>query len=144
MHDSHVRGHSGMLGTYQRAKGEFCWPMMKEKIVTHVRGCEICQLNKHETKSPPRLLEPIAKPEVAWQVITIDFICGMPKSENKEVIMVVIDKFTKFDHFIHLFYPYTLSEVARVFLKNIYKLHGYQTRSLQIEIPYSLVYFRKR
>jgi Integrase zinc binding domain len=65
MHDSYVGGHSGMLGTYQRAKGKFCWPMMKEKIVTHVRGCEICQLNKHETKSPPKLLEPIAIPEVA-------------------------------------------------------------------------------
>jgi Integrase zinc binding domain len=59
MHDSHVGGHSGMLGTYQRAKRMFYWKKMKEDILTHVRRCEVCQLNKHENKPPAGLLDPI-------------------------------------------------------------------------------------
>jgi hypothetical protein len=53
----------------------------------------------------------------------MDFINVLPRNENKEVIMVIIDKFTKFDYFIPLTHPYTTIEVTRVFLKNIYKLH---------------------
>jgi transposase InsO family protein len=124
MHDSHVGGHSGMLGTYQRAKRMFYWKKMKEDILTHVRRCEVCQLNKHENKPPAGLLDPITVLEGAWQVISMDFICGLPMSDHKEVIMVVIDKFTKYGHFIPLSHPYTAVEVARVFLEQIYRLHG--------------------
>jgi hypothetical protein len=69
------------------------------------------------TLNPSWALESIAILDGAWKVITVDFICGLPKSENKEMIMVVIDKFNKFGHFIPLSHPYTMLEVARVFLK---------------------------
>jgi transposase InsO family protein len=54
----------------------------------------------------------------------MDFISELPKSENKDVNMVVIDKFTKYAHFIALSHPITVIEVARVFLENVYRLHG--------------------
>ena len=40
------------------------------------------------------------------------------------VILVVVDKFSKFTHFMPLKHPYSAASVARVFLDNIYKLHG--------------------
>jgi hypothetical protein len=43
----------------------------------------VCQLNKGEHLPYPGLLEPIPVPEAAWEVITTDFICGLPKSEGK-------------------------------------------------------------
>jgi Integrase core domain len=54
----------------------------------------------------------------------MDFIMGLPRSENRDIIMVVIDKFTKYGHFIPLSHPITATEVARAFLENIYKLQG--------------------
>jgi Integrase zinc binding domain len=60
MHDSSVGGHSDILGSYQRAKRIFYWPKMKEKIIRHVKACEVCQLNKHENKPPVGLLDPIS------------------------------------------------------------------------------------
>lgn len=37
-----------------------------------------------------------------------DFISGLPKSEGKEVIMVVVvDRFTKYSHFIPLAQPFS-------------------------------------
>jgi hypothetical protein len=45
-------------------------------------------------------------------------------SDTFSVILVVMDKFSKFAHFIPLKHPYSVASVARVFLDNIYKLHG--------------------
>lgn len=48
----------------------------------------------------------------------------MPHSGHKNFILVVVDRLTKYGHFIPLKHPYTAKEVADVFLKEIYKLHG--------------------
>jgi IS30 family transposase len=69
-------------------------------------------------------LEPIPVPTGAWEVITMDFICGMPMSEGKNVILVVIDKFTKYYHLLALAHPFKASTVADLFLNIVYKLHG--------------------
>jgi transposase InsO family protein len=61
---------------------------------------------------------------MAWQHITMDFIEGLPKSQGKEVILVVVDRMTKLAHFIALSYPYTTHSVAETFIANIFKLHG--------------------
>lgn len=54
----------------------------------------------------------------------MDFIEGLLKSEGKEVIMVVVDRFTEYGHFIGLSHPYSASTVAKVFVDNIHKLYG--------------------
>ncbi|XP_057984752.1 uncharacterized protein LOC110671574 [Hevea brasiliensis] len=51
----------------------------------------------------------------------------LPKSEGKDVIMVVVDKFTKFAHFMALAHPYSAEKIAKIFLDNILKLHGVPT-----------------
>lgn len=59
-----------------------------------------------------------------WQDITIDFIEGLPKSGHKYVILVVIDRLTKYGHFLSLKHPYTPQDIDDLFLKEIYRLHG--------------------
>jgi hypothetical protein len=81
-------------------------------------------MNKGELVSVSRLLEPIAIPEGAWEVICMDFIGGLPKSEGKDVILVILDKLTKYYHLIALSHPYTASSVDERFLDIVYKLHG--------------------
>jgi hypothetical protein len=54
----------------------------------------------------------------------MDFVKGLPKSEGKDVIMVVGDHFSKYAHFMSLSHPYTAPIVAKVFMDNVYKLHG--------------------
>lgn len=61
---------------------------------------------------------------MAWTHLTMDFIEGLPKSNGKEVILVVVDRFTKYAHFIPLAHLYTVHSVAQAFMENVFKLHG--------------------
>ena len=56
--------------------------------------------------------------------ISMDFIEGLPKSNGYSVIMVVVDRLTKFSHFVVVKHPYTASTIAQLFMDNIVKLHG--------------------
>ena len=52
------------------------------------------------------------------------FIEGLPRSQLKNVILVVMDRFTKYFQFIALSHPYTASKVAPLYMQFIFKLHG--------------------
>jgi hypothetical protein len=54
----------------------------------------------------PRLLESILISNTAWEVITMDFVSGLPKSCGKDVLMVIINKLTKYCHLIPLTHPF--------------------------------------
>ena len=54
----------------------------------------------------------------------MDFIVGLPKSGNKFVIIVVVDRPSKYAHFYALQHPFTASTVAQLFLDHTFKLHG--------------------
>jgi hypothetical protein len=47
-----------------------------------------------------------------------------PNLAKFDCILVVVDKFSKFSHFIALAHPFTALKIAQVFLDNIYRLHA--------------------
>ena len=54
----------------------------------------------------------------------MDFIEGLPKSNGLEVIMVVVDRLSKYVHFMGLSHPYSAPKVAQIYLDQVYRLHG--------------------
>ena len=123
-HDSPQGGHFGFPVTYRRLNSLFSWPAMKGMIREYVRTCHTCQQAKPERLPPPGLLQPLPIPSAPWEVATMDFIDGLPPSRHYNCLLVVVDKLTKYAHFLPLRHPYTASTVAELFVGNIYKLHG--------------------
>lgn len=124
LHSSGLGDHSGITATYQKIKALFAWPHMKQDVKDYISACEVCAQAKPEHNRLPGLLQPLPIPEFAWHTISLDFIEGLPKSKTYDTILVVIDKLTKYAHFICLAHPYTAITVAQAFLANVYKLHG--------------------
>jgi hypothetical protein len=89
-----------------------------------IKQCSVCQVAKHEHCKSPGLLCPLHIPTDAWQDISMDFIDGFPKCGGYSVILVIVDRFTKYAHFISLRHPCTTTSVVQAFFSNIAKLHG--------------------
>ncbi|GMI70628.1 hypothetical protein HRI_000732100 [Hibiscus trionum] len=123
-HISPAGGHSGAHVTSQRVANVFYWKGLKREVRNLVKECGICQRNKDDLQHPRGLLQPLPIPETTWSCLSMDFIEGLPNSKKKDYILVVVDRLTKYGHFIPLAHPFTAKEVAQIFLENIFKLHG--------------------
>jgi hypothetical protein len=124
VHGSALGEHSGFPVTYRKLKQSFSWQGMKVVAHKFVQSCTISQEAKPNRSKYPGLLSPLLVPNGAREVVTMDFIEGLPRSGQANCIMVVIDKFSKYSHCILLLHPFTASVLAQEFLNNIYKLHG--------------------
>jgi hypothetical protein len=65
----------------------------------------------------------------------MDLIEGLPLPHGSTVILVV-DRFTKYGHFLSLSHPYKASKVAQIFLANVLKLHGMPKTIVSDEDPF--------
>jgi len=91
-------------------------------------GCSaaapVSATRQHLTLQPAGLLQPLEVPSQVWADISMDFVEGLPKVGGKSVILTVVDRFSKYAHFIALGHPYTAASVARAFFDGIVRLHG--------------------
>lgn len=77
-----------------------------------------------ENLKPAGLLQPMPISLKSWSDISMDFVDSLPKSQGFTVILVVVDCFTKYAHFLQMSHPYNAVSVARLFLSQVFKLHG--------------------
>lgn len=124
-HDTPLGGHGGFLKTYKRLCSRYYWLKMKQEVRVFVQQCVICQQQKYQTLSPAGLLQPLPIPSQVWEDISIDFIVGLPPSSRFDTILVVVDRLSKYAHFLCLSHPFTAKGVAVIFCKEIIRLHGF-------------------
>lgn len=126
-HDSAWGSHSGIPVTHMKIKQCFAWRGMKSSIHDYTRACSVCQQSKPDRAKSPGLLQPLPVSASAWQVISLDFIEGLPLSGSFNCVLVVADLLTKYAHFVPLCHPFTAAGVAKAFFTNVYRLHGLPT-----------------
>ena len=77
----------------------------------------------------PRKLEPLDIPEMKWECISIDFVTWLPSIQGGyNSIMVIVDLLTKVSHVIPVKTTYKVSDISRLFVKEIFRIHGLPKR----------------
>ena len=69
-------------------------------------------------------MQPLPILKEPWDLITMDFVGGLPQSGKHNCLWVIVDKRTRYAHFLPLAHPYTASKVAQLYMTHIYKIHG--------------------
>jgi hypothetical protein len=122
---AHTAAHESIQKTLHRLRTEFFIDHDRRVIYDFVLACATCQRNKTENLHPAGFLQPLPVPSRVWADITMDFLEALPKVHGKSVILTVVDRFSKYTHFIPLGHPYTATSVARAFFHDIVRLHGF-------------------
>jgi hypothetical protein len=125
MHNVPYVGHPGYQKTIAAVKIHYYWPGMKKEVVDFIAICLECQKVKDEHRHPTFFLQPLPIPEWKWEVVTMDFITKMPRTNKQhDSIMVVVDKLTKAAHFIPIKLTHKERNIVCVYMKEITRLHG--------------------
>jgi hypothetical protein len=117
--------HPGMKKMYVDMKKIFFWVGMKHDVVHFVSKYLECQQVKANQHHPTGLLQLHDVPMSKWEVISMDFVVGLPLTLHRHnAILVIVDKLTKSAHFILVRDTYDVTDVACMFLSDVIHLHG--------------------
>ena len=123
-HAHTIIGHYGQLKTAQYIRRFFWWPSMSHDIEEYCRSCGICATTKDANSKPAGLLHNLPIPDRPWQSIGMDFMGPLPKSDNFDYLLVVIDRLTSQVHLVPTMTTVTAKGVAWLIIKEVVRLHG--------------------
>ena len=123
-HDIPTVGHVGIQRTVDLVKRTYWWRGMWSDAASYVRSCPVCQRMKSDNRKKAGVLQPIPLPERPWQQITTDLVTDLPESDGKTAVAVFVDRLTKMVHFFPCTKEVTATEYARLFVNQVFRLHG--------------------
>jgi hypothetical protein len=123
-HDSPMAAHPGVRRTYLRIAQWYYWKNMDADIYDYVTSCGTCARWKHTNAKKNGKLIPIPIPEECWEVVSMDFITGLPESDGYDSICTVVDKLSKRPKYIAVNTTDDAETVAHFFFDNVVRHHG--------------------
>jgi hypothetical protein len=124
-HHSSYTIHPGSTKMYKDLKENYWWEGMKRDVAEFVSKCLICQQVKAEHQRPAGLFQRIEIPEWKWEMITMDFVTGLPRtSRGFDSAWVIVDRLTKSAHFLPVKTTYSAAQYAKLYVERIVSLHG--------------------
>jgi hypothetical protein len=98
---------------------------LKRDIAEYVVICDTGQRVKAEHQRLAGLLQPMKIPEWKWEKVDMDFIVGLPHTQNGyDSIWVIEDRLTKVAHFIPIKTKYSGAKLVELYMERIVCLHG--------------------
>jgi len=123
-HDTKVTGHPGRWKTLELVSRNYWWPQMSRYIGQYVSTCDLCLRTKPIRQAPVGELHPLRIPDSRWDTLSVDFVVELPLSSGHDAVMTVVDSVSKRAHFIPTHTMVTVEGAARLFLHQVWKLHG--------------------
>jgi len=103
---------------------------MCKDVKKYVSYCTTCQRTKTRTHHPYSLLAALLPPQQLWEEISMDMITGMPPSVDPvttklcNVVLVIVDRFTKYALYIPLTKSLTSSALAELIFHHILRVYS--------------------
>ena len=98
---------------------------MATTIKKFITTCRQCQVMKGYRPKTPGLVQPLDVPSGRWRDLSIDFVTGLPKTDsNSDMIMVVVDRFSKRAHFVTTSKTIDSQGVLSLLFRYIFGYHG--------------------
>jgi len=82
MHKPPFAGHPGYQKMVTTLRKQFFWPGLKSDVVEYLSKCIECQQAKTEHGHLDGLLQPLPIPQWKWEIISLDFITGLSKTQK--------------------------------------------------------------
>ena len=114
-HDSPLGGHSTVMVTKKKVSNLFYWKGLNKAVRNFVRAYLVPSTDPLQT---------LLIPNAIWVYISLDFIEGLHKSRGKDIILVVVDRLSKYPYFISLAHPSTAALVTQFYFEHIFILHS--------------------
>ena len=135
-HESVYAIHPGETKMYQDLKRYYWWRNMRREIARFVARCLTCQKVKADRQRPAGLIQPLEKSQLKFDIITMDFVTGLPKTKSKDdAIWVIVDTLTKVAHFIAFRFGLTGEQMATLYLVRQHTFHGVPTKIISDRDP---------
>ena len=120
----HSWGHSGIIKTLELITRNYWWPHMKKDIEKCIKSCHTCQTTKPDRRKRAAPLQLNEIPGEPWRIISVDLMGPLPESKGNDMIMVVVDRFTKKSYFLPTHQKVTAQGIATLFRDNVWRDHG--------------------
>ena len=85
--------------------------------------CGTCVTSKDANSKPTGLLHSLPIPDRPWQSIGLDFMGPLPKSNDFDYLLVIIDQLTSQVHLVPTTMTVTARGIAWLILKEVMRLH---------------------
>ena len=125
IHDTVLSGHPGIHKLLSFISLRYVGNHIRRDILEYVNTCPECQKAKPRHEKPFGICTPLPIAHTPWTDISMDLIMSLPTSNDYNAIFVVVDRFSKMAHFIPTQTTVDAPQLARLFLDNIVKLHGF-------------------
>ena len=97
---------------------------MSHDIESYCKTCGTCMTSKDANSKLTGLLHSLPIPNRPWQSIGMDFMGPLPKSNNFDYLLVIIDQLTSQVHLVPTMTTVTARGVTWLVLKEVMRLHG--------------------
>ena len=91
-------------------------------ITKYVEGCDKCQCYRKDRHSTAPII-PHEVPEGPWQLIGVDLIGPLSMSRGKDMILKIVDHYTKQIHLFPVTSQITADGVASIYFDHVFPLH---------------------
>ncbi len=118
--------HLSLYKLYLKPAEKYYWPSMFADIKRFVHRCDVCQ----RTLAGPttnNLLGRLEIPQSRFPSISIDFDTRFPPSGKTDMVLVVVDRLTKYSHFLPVRKTITGYSTAMILINEVFRLHGIPT-----------------